>query len=220
MSVIVGELPVPVIAALAHYQFATIHPYLDGNGRTARLLTTLLLHRSGYGLNGIYSLEEYYALNLHGYYAGLSLGPSHNYYFGRADADITPFIEYFCFGMADAFANVRMRAEEASRTQPTDQGPLLRRLSPQQRNALDLFRRTRVVTAKDIASYFKMKSRQASLLCSKWVREEFLAIENSSTKGRSYRLAEEYEAVVDDRSQFAEGAATKKADPRLGRKRQ
>jgi hypothetical protein len=34
------ELPVPVIAGLVHYQFATIHPYFDGNGRTARLLTT------------------------------------------------------------------------------------------------------------------------------------------------------------------------------------
>ncbi len=42
-----SELPVPVVAALAHYQFATIHPYFDGNGRTARLLTTLLLHCGG-----------------------------------------------------------------------------------------------------------------------------------------------------------------------------
>jgi cell filamentation protein, protein adenylyltransferase len=63
-----GALPVPVVAATAHYQFATIHPYFDGNGRTARLLTTLLLHRNGYGLNGIYSLEEYYAAKLDGYY--------------------------------------------------------------------------------------------------------------------------------------------------------
>ena len=38
------DLPVPVKAGLAHYQFSTIHPYCDGNGRTARLLTTLILH--------------------------------------------------------------------------------------------------------------------------------------------------------------------------------
>ena len=54
-----GDLPVPVIAALAHYQFATIHPYYDGNGRTARLLANLILHKAGYGLKGIYSLDEY-----------------------------------------------------------------------------------------------------------------------------------------------------------------
>lgn len=31
-------LPCPLVAGVAHYQFATIHPYYDGNGRTARLL--------------------------------------------------------------------------------------------------------------------------------------------------------------------------------------
>jgi Fic family protein len=190
------EQPVPVIAAIAHYQFATIHPYFDGNGRTARLLTTLLLHRGGYGLKGIYSLEEYYAANLDGYYAGLSLGPSHNYYFGRAEADITPFIEYFCAGMADAFAKVRVRAEEANRLRQIDQAPALRDLSPQQRNALGLFLRMRVVRSKDLAEYFAIGQRQASMLCARWVRDEFLIIEDPSTKARSYRLAEEWETVI------------------------
>jgi Fic family protein len=37
---------------LAHYQFVTIHPYYDGNGLTARLIATFLLHRGGYELNG------------------------------------------------------------------------------------------------------------------------------------------------------------------------
>ena len=60
----VQGLPCPIRAGMAHYQFATIHPYFDGNGRTARLLTTLILHLGGYGLKGLYSLEEYYARNL------------------------------------------------------------------------------------------------------------------------------------------------------------
>ena len=61
------ELPVPIKAAIAHYQYATLHPYYDGNGRTARLLTTLILHLGGYGLKGLYALEVYYAQNLQDY---------------------------------------------------------------------------------------------------------------------------------------------------------
>jgi Fic family protein len=69
-------LPCPIRAGIAHYQFATITHYYDGNGRTARLLTTLILHRGGYDLKGLYSLEEYDARDLSAYYKALTLGPS------------------------------------------------------------------------------------------------------------------------------------------------
>jgi len=195
-SVAEAELPVPVVVALAHYQFATIHPYFDGNGRSARLLTNLLLHRNGYGLNGIYSLEEYYAANLDRYYAGLAVGDSHNYYFGRVEGDVTPFVTYFCLGMADAFAKVRTRAEDASRLAAADQSLILRELTPQQRQALGLFLRMKEITRNDMAAFFKLPSRQAYLLCTRWLKARFLVIGNSSTKGRSYRLAEVYEGLV------------------------
>lgn len=195
------EWPMPVIAALAHYQLATIHPWFDGNGRTARLLTTLLLHRNGYGLKGIYSLEEYYAANLKGYYTGLAVGDSHNYYFGRAEGEVTPFIEYFCVGMADAFGTVRSRAEAASQRQMLDQTPRLRSLTPQQRQALGLFLRIRIIQAKDVAAWFKCTPRSAAALCRRWVQDGFLMIENSSTKGRSYRLADSYEALVTEQAE-------------------
>lgn len=190
------QLPMPVVAALAHYQFATIHPYFDGNGRTARLVTTLLLHRGGYGLNGIFSLEEFYAANLDGYYAGLTVGKSHNYYFGRAKGDVTPFVEYFCAGMAAAFGKVRAQAELTSRQSSIDQTPALRTLTPQQRQILGIFLRSRAVTAKDIATFFQCSPRSGSLLCAKWVKAGFLVIDDPSKKARRYRLAEPFESLV------------------------
>ena len=108
-------LPCPLVAGIAHYQFATIHPYYDGNGRTARLLTTLILHLGGYDLKGLYSLEEYYARNLGEYYEALAIGSSHNYYHGRAEADITRWLEYFCEGVAESFENVRKLRERCCR---------------------------------------------------------------------------------------------------------
>jgi Fic family protein len=213
-SLAASELPVPVVAGLAHYQIATIHPYFDGNGRTARLVTTLILHRSSYGLNGIYSLEEYYAANLDGYYAGLAVGESHNYYFGRAEGDVTPFVEYFCVGMAEAFASVRSRAEEANRTRALDRTPVLRSLTPQQRQALGLFLRMKIVTTKELARYFHWSPRAAAYLCRAWVRDGFLAIENPSTKGRSYRLADRYENLVAAQAREVEAPQKKHGLPR------
>jgi Fic family protein len=62
------QIPAPIIAALLHYQFVTIHPYYDGNGRTARLLSTFILQRDGYCLNGFFSMEEHHARDLAKYY--------------------------------------------------------------------------------------------------------------------------------------------------------
>ena len=187
-----GELPVPVVAALAHYQFATIHPYYDGNGRTARLLTSLIMHRSGYGLGGIYSLEEYYAKNLGGYYEALTVGESHNYYIGRAEADVSGFVRYFCVGMAESFR--RIAAKAAQQMTPTSSAvPLMRELSTLQRQALGLFHESRVITAKQLAEYLGINQRKARALCSRWCEQEFLEIDDPARKSRSYRLAEKYE---------------------------
>ncbi|MCW0219926.1 MAG: Fic family protein [Prosthecobacter sp.] len=189
----VQRLPAPVIAALAHYQFATIHPYYDGNGRTSRLLATLILHRCGYGLKGIYSLEEYYARHLRSYYDALAVGPSHNYHLGRAEADVSGFVQYFCEGMADAFLNVRARAEQSSGDGIRDKGSVMRDLRPLQRQALGLFAQSKIVTANELGAYLGLAPRQARETCAKWVEEGFLAVANPSKKARSYRLAERYE---------------------------
>ena len=186
------EIPCPIIAAVAHYQFATIHPYYDGNGRTARLLTTLILHLGGYDLKGLYSLEEYYANNLSVYYDAISIGPSHNYYMGRVEADITKWVEYFITGMAEAFEKVEKHFLKASEDFESDQSSLLKKLDPKQRKVLALFKQQDVITSNDIALFFNFSSRTARQLTLNWYRDGFLEIVNTSKKGRKYKLSQEY----------------------------
>lgn len=189
-------LPIPVVAALAHYQFATIHPYYDGNGRVSRLLATMILYRCGYGLKGIYSLEEYYGRNLSEYYDALTVGPSHNYRLGRTESDVTGFVQYFCVGMAEAFLHVELRAEKIGGDTQADQGALLRELRPLQRQALGLFVQSRVVTVGELSEYLGIAARRGRDVCAKWVEEGFLVVENPSKKARSYRLADRFEEGV------------------------
>lgn len=184
----VPPLPSPIMAALVHYQFATIHPYYDGNGRTARLLATFLLQRDGYGLNGVYEFEEYYARDLDAYYAAIAQGPSHNYYFGRADADITRWVDYFIEGLAIASELVLARMIDEQQRGMTGQQPLLQQLDPQQRKILYLFELYHVVTARQIGDVLGYGPRTRSKLCKKWVDAGFLEVVNIAKKSRSYRL--------------------------------
>lgn len=72
-----------IVAAVVHYQLVTIHPFEDGNGRTARLLSGYILDINGYGFNGIGSLEEYFAYDMQEYYDSIQMGLPVNYYYGR-----------------------------------------------------------------------------------------------------------------------------------------
>ncbi len=189
-------LPVPLIAGLAHYQFVTIHPYYDGNGRTARLLATFLLHRGGYGLNGFFSLEEYHARDLVSYYTSLATHPHHNYYEGRAEADLTAWMEYFLQVLAAVFDAASKEALQATAAGLRREPEALQKLDPRARAVLGLFaRRDRVVT-RDVASALGLSERMARELLSHWVAEGFLEVVDPSRRARSYSLSAVYRRFI------------------------
>ncbi len=198
-------LPVPLIAALVHYHFVTIHPYYDGNGRTARLLATFILHKGGYGLNGFFSLEEHHAKDLQGYYQALTVHPHHNYYFGRSEADLTPWLEYFISTLAAVFEAVRLSAQkcavEGLEQEPDD----LRRQDHRARVVLGLFAGKETITAPQVASELGLSERMARNLLKDWVEDEWLEITNPSRRARSYSLSAKYRQYIGSLSAIVQG---------------
>ncbi len=80
-----SQYPPPITAAVCHIGINTIHPYYDGNGRLARLLTKLILMKAGYPMTLI---EKFYYNDLDRYYEALNLADS-----------LTSWISYFCEGI-------------------------------------------------------------------------------------------------------------------------
>jgi Fic family protein len=190
------RLPPPLIAGLAHYQFVTIHPYYDGNGRTARLLATLLLQRDGYGLNGLYSLEEEHAGDLTSYYSSLAAHPHHNYYEGRDSADLTSWLDYFLAVLASAVTSTKEEIVRLSHEVSHGEPEALRRLDARARAVLALFARQDRVTAPEVARLLGLSDRSARLLLQRWTGEGWLTVANPSRRGRIYELSATYRQLI------------------------
>ena len=84
-----------IASAILHYQFVSVHPFADGNGRAARLATMLYLGIRGYDFNGAIVLDSYYAGDRGEYYAALHACQGKKY---REGQDLTPWISYFASG--------------------------------------------------------------------------------------------------------------------------
>jgi Fic family protein len=108
--------PLP-LAGLFHKQFVIIHPFMDGNGRTTRLVTNHLLNGLGLRLASLFSFENYYSLNVSRYFR--QVGAFGNYYDLADTLDFTPWLEYFTEGILDELQRVekslaRTRTPETS----------------------------------------------------------------------------------------------------------
>jgi Fic family protein len=89
----VKDLNPVLLAGIAHYEIAWIHPFIDGNGRTARLLATLIFYLKGFDHRQIFALDGYYDRDRKSYYAALAT-------VDRETKNITHWLEYFTDGVA------------------------------------------------------------------------------------------------------------------------
>ena len=101
-----NEISPLIRAALLHHWFVIIHPFVDGNGRSARALTQLFMYQHGFNTKKYFSLEEYYDADLQNYYRAINIG--HNFYESQErQINSTTFIEYFLRGVAQELTRLK-----------------------------------------------------------------------------------------------------------------
>lgn len=101
-----SEISAVLIAGICQYQFVHIHPFLDGNGRTARVLCLLILYLNGYDFKRLFSLSEYYDTDRRKYYDAIQSVREN-------EMDMTTWLEYFTEGLKSQLVEVKAKGEKA-----------------------------------------------------------------------------------------------------------
>lgn len=199
-----AELPGPLRAGLLAHRFVSIHPFGDGNGRTARALATTELWRAGYDMRGFLSLEEHYIADLQAYYDSLQMGLPVDFYDGRHDPDHTRWLDYFLSTMARAADDLRKRSvalyDPVNRPAPPWEG--LRRVQQQLLTRLVV----RTLGGKspecgfspgEVVEWFGVSPPTAREWLEKWRDEGFVQpARPGGQRIRNYLLASEWACLV------------------------
>jgi len=101
-----------ILAGIFHKQFVIVHPFVDGNGRTARLATKVLLAKMGLDTFNLFSFENYYNKNVSKYFQ--EVGIIGNYYDIKEGIDFTSWLEYFTDGIIDELLRVEKEMTKES----------------------------------------------------------------------------------------------------------
>lgn len=173
-------------AGIAHYELVRIHPFIEGNGRTSRAFTLLVLYAEGYDIKKLFSLEEYFDRDINGYYrALLSVQQS-------GAQDLTYWLEYFCFGLAVELDKIKQRVVQLSQDAKLKNklGGVQIALSERQIAILELLQEKRSATTSDVNKILPMVSQDTILRDLKDMLKKGLLKKEGVTKGVVYYLKE------------------------------
>ena len=103
-----SEIHPVLIAGIAQFELVHIHPFVDGNGRTSRLLSTLCMYRAGYDFKRLFTISEYYDRDRQAFYQAIQSVREQN-------MDLTSWLEFFSRGLATQLQETVERGRRAIR---------------------------------------------------------------------------------------------------------
>jgi Fic family protein len=169
------ELDPVIEAGITHYEFVRIHPFIDGNGRTARVLATWILYNRGFDTKQFFCLDDYYDSDRAAYYEALRS-------VDKDTLNLTEWLEYFVEGVYVSVKEVKARIIRLSseRLRKTKKGQIA--LTERQMQIVEFINIHGKVANKDIQKMFSISDRAALKEIKKMVN---LKVVKSEGKGRS-----------------------------------
>jgi len=167
-----------LVSGIAQFQLVHIHPFLDGNGRTSRLLSTLCLYRAGYDFKRLFTISEYYDRDRTAFYQAIQD-------VREAKMDMTGWLEYFVDGLSTQLDEVKERGEMAIR-----RDVLVKKhgLSKRQASALDHILENGSLAIKDFERLCPEVNRRSLQRDLKAMVDKGLLITEGATNKLYYRI--------------------------------
>lgn len=173
------EIHPVLVSGISQFQLVHIHPFLDGNGRTSRLLSTLCLYRAGYDFKRLFTISEYYDRDRRAFYRAIQS-------VREAGMDMTGWLEYFVKGLTTQLAEVRERGEQAIRK---DVLVKEHRLSDRQAKALGHILEHGSLTIRDFEGLCPKVNRRSLQRDLKAMVDRGVIVAEGGTHHLLYRLA-------------------------------
>jgi len=177
----IKEINPVILAGIVHYEIARIHPFIDGNGRTARLTASLVLYKSGFDHRRFFALDDYYDEDRHEYYAALKTAQTDK-------GDVTTWLEYFTDGVLFSINKVKDFIEKIGVFPKIEEGEIIE-LTQKQIEILERIKEKGRAGNKDLREMFGI-TRQAMLKeISKLIDAKLIVL---TGKGRSayYKISD------------------------------
>jgi len=175
-------------AGIAHYILVAVHPFVEGNGRTARAITSLILLKEKYDIKKFFAIEEHFDSDLDSYYKAFSMVDKQST--NIAARDLTPWLEYFTGSVAIELTKIKEKVRKLSfdtrmKVKMGEQVALTER----QMRLVEYISDTGFAKMKDLAGVLSMVSEDTILRDLKDLMNKGIIKKEGSTKASQYVIA-------------------------------
>lgn len=167
-----------LVSGVAQFQLVHIHPFLDGNGRVSRLLSTLCLYKAGYDFKRLFTISEYYDRDRPSFYQAIQSVREN-------DLDLTVWLDYFVAGLETQMIEIKRRGEQVIKRDVLVQK---HHLNKRQGKALEYLLRHGRLTIQDFEALCPEVNRRSLQRDLKYLLEKELLTAKGATNQLVYRL--------------------------------